>query len=76
MEQKKVNVTSKNGENHSILNKIRDKIKPKDYQQLSWSGTFEEYLHLIKNNPGILRNAFQRLYDMIMLAGYDEYVGN
>ncbi len=75
-QKKEVIVASKNGENHSILNKMRDMIEPKHYQQLSWSGTFEEYLHLIKKDPNILRNAYQRVYDMILTAGYDEYVDN
>ena len=41
--------------------------------QLHWSGTFEEYLVLVKKNPKITRNAFQRMYDMIVDAGQEEY---
>ncbi len=40
----------------------------------NWSGTFAEYLDLVKANPSITRNAFQRMYDMIMEAGTEEYV--
>lgn len=39
-----------------------------------WSGTFDEYLQLIKQNPKSTRNAYQRMYDMIMEAGTEEYV--
>ncbi len=38
-----------------------------------WSGTFEEYLDLVKKNPKVTRNAFQRMYDMIVEAGTEDY---
>lgn len=41
--------------------------------KLHWSGTFEEYLNLVKTNPRITRNAFQRMYDMIVESGTEEY---
>lgn len=39
-----------------------------------WSGTFFEYLDLVKKNPKFTRNAYQRMYDMIIEAGTEEYV--
>ena len=45
----------------------------KDYKHLSWSGSFYEYLQLVKKDPKVTRNAFQRLYDMIMQYGKEEY---
>ncbi|MES3037193.1 MAG: serine protein kinase [Bdellovibrionota bacterium] len=41
---------------------------------LHWSGTFEEYVALVKANPRVSRNAFQRMYDMIIEAGTEEYI--
>jgi serine protein kinase len=41
---------------------------------LHWSGTFDEYLQLVKENPRITRNAYQRMYDMIIEAGTEEYI--
>jgi serine protein kinase len=41
---------------------------------VNWSGTFNEYLDLVKANPRITRNAFQRMYDMVIEAGTEEYV--
>lgn len=38
-----------------------------------WSGSFEEYLDLIKQNPKITRNAYQRMYDMIVEEGTETY---
>lgn len=40
----------------------------------NWSGTFQEYLDMVKADPKITRNAFQRMYDMIMEAGTEEYI--
>ncbi|PWU18114.1 MAG: serine protein kinase [Bdellovibrio sp.] len=40
----------------------------------NWSGTFQEYLDLVKANPRITRNSFQRMYDMIIESGTEEYV--
>lgn len=40
----------------------------------NWSGTFFEYLDLIKKHPKITRNAYQRMYDMIIETGTEEYI--
>lgn len=42
--------------------------------KLHWSGTFDEYLELVKKNPKITRNAFQRMYDMIVDSGTEKYI--
>lgn len=39
-----------------------------------WTGTFQEYLDLVKANPKITRNAYQRMYDMILEAGTEQYI--
>ncbi len=39
-----------------------------------WSGTFHEYLDLIKANPKVTRNAYQRMFDMIVESGTEEYI--
>lgn len=39
-----------------------------------WSGSFDDYLALVKHNPKVTRNAYQRLYDMIIEAGTEEYI--
>lgn len=55
-------------------NLIKDWQGNKKYRDLTWSGTFDEYLALVKENPKITRNAFQRMYDMIIEAGMTDYV--
>lgn len=42
--------------------------------KMAWSGTFDQYLELVKKNPRITRNAYQRMYDMVLEAGTEEYV--
>ncbi len=43
------------------------------YQQLTWEGSFADYLSIVRSNPKVTRNAFQRLYDMILSFGTEEY---
>jgi serine protein kinase len=44
------------------------------YKVLNWHGSFEEYLTICHNQPHVTRNAFQRVYDMIMSWGTEELV--
>ena len=46
------------------------------YRDLSWEGSFEDYLSVVKQNPQVTRNAFQRAYDMIIRYGIEEYTDN
>ena len=46
------------------------------YRELAWEGSFEEYLGLVRERPQITRNAYQRLYDMVISFGTEEYIDN
>src|SRR6187431_1943233 len=46
------------------------------YRDLAWEGSFEEYLALVRERPQATRNAFQRVYDMIISYGTEEYIDN
>jgi serine protein kinase len=48
----------------------------KEYAELNWEGSFDEYLELVRQNPRVTRNAYQRLYDMILSHGKTEYMDN
>jgi serine protein kinase len=52
---------------------IKDWQGNQRYRDLNWSGTFDEYLALVKENPRVTRNAFQRMYDMVMEKGTSDY---
>jgi serine protein kinase len=46
------------------------------YRDLSWEGSYEEYLELVRERPEVTRNAFQRVYDMVISFGTEEYIDN
>src|SRR5687768_11217032 len=46
------------------------------YRDLHWEGSFEDYLRICRDKPQVTRNAFQRLYDMIVSYGEEEYIDN
>ncbi len=58
---------------NQLLDSIQKKYFDTEFQALTWTGTFEEYLGLVKKNPQILRTSYQRLYDMILSFGVEEY---
>jgi serine protein kinase len=43
------------------------------FQDLLWEGSFEEYLEMVRADPGLCRNAYQRLYDLVESYGSNEY---
>ncbi|MGE0616780.1 MAG: serine protein kinase, partial [Bacteriovoracia bacterium] len=45
-----------------------------EFRDLNWEGTFWEYLDIVKKDPRVCRNAFQRMYDMILSYGTESYV--
>ena len=46
------------------------------YRDLAWEGGFEEYLEIVRKKPQVTRNAFQRVYDMVISYGTEEYIDN
>ncbi len=46
------------------------------YRDLHWEGSFEDYLQIVRSRPEVTRNAFQRLYDMVVGYGEEEYIDN
>ncbi len=43
------------------------------YRDIAWEGSFEDYLEIVRKTPQVTRNAFQRVYDMIIRYGTEEY---
>jgi len=43
------------------------------FKELNQVCTFIEYLDMLRGDPGIARNAYQRLYDMIVSHGHEDY---
>lgn len=44
------------------------------YKKINWEGSFQQYIELVKSQPEITRNSFQRLYDCINQFGSEDYV--
>ncbi len=60
----------------SLVGKIAALQDYKEYEDLHWEGSFEEYLELVRRIPRVTRNAFQRVYDMVLSHGQEEYIDN
>jgi len=57
----------------SILALVDQHVSPSRFREHHWDGSFEEYLELVTAHPRVARNAFQRIYDMIMHFGHERY---
>lgn len=56
-----------------LLDKVAQLQDVERYKANHWVGSFDDYLELVMNRPEIARNAFQRVYDMILSYGVDTY---
>ncbi|MGH7791680.1 MAG: PrkA family serine protein kinase [Thermodesulfobacteriota bacterium] len=52
---------------------IKETVHPSQFQELHWDGSFDEYLDIAYQNPRVASTAFQRIYDMIVSYGVEEY---
>ena len=46
----------------------------REFRNFHWEGSFSDYLDVVKKNPQVCRNAFQRMYDMVLSWGTTSYV--
>ena len=60
----------------SLVGQIAELQNFASFKELSWEGSFEDYLDLVRKNPRITRNAYQRLHDMVLTHGVEEYIDN
>ena len=56
----------------NALTKLASKFDTDGYNQQNEEMSFEEYLEECRNDPRLVRSAYQILYDMIMEAGVKE----
>ena len=52
-----------------IISLVAERQDLDQFRRKNWEGTFEEYLDLVRGEPRVTRNAFERVYDMIMSYG-------
>ncbi|UUO04472.1 serine protein kinase [Blastopirellula sp. J2-11] len=56
-----------------IVALLTERQNLEQFRKKNWQGSFLEYLDLVAENPTIVRNAFQRCYDMILGYGVEQY---
>jgi serine protein kinase len=61
------------GKPNPLASIIDRKLDVSNFREQHWEGSFAEYLDIVMENPTVVRNAFQRAYDMILTYGADNY---
>jgi serine protein kinase len=56
----------------SLFTNIASSHDVEQYRTLNWEGSFDEYLDIVLKDPRVTRNAYQRLYDMVLSYGQEE----
>src|SRR3954465_7750480 len=56
-----------------LVSIVDRKLDVTNFREQHWEGTFWEYLDLVVENPSVSRNAFQRVYDMIVSYGSESF---
>jgi serine protein kinase len=60
-------------EQKNIVRLIQELHDVQGFQELNWEGNYEDYIAIVKKNPKAARTSFQRIYDMILSHGSEEY---
>lgn len=60
----------------SILTSIQREVNLNEYRKIHWEGTMEQYLDIVLEHPEVTRNAYQRIYDMILSEGTEDIYEN
>ena len=55
-----------------ITRLIHESLDLKQYQDEHWTGSFQDYLGMVQQNPRLVRTAHQRVYDMVLSYGVEE----
>jgi serine protein kinase len=60
----------------SIISLIAERQDLDQFRKKNWVGSFEAYLDLVREDPKVTRNSFERVYDMLMSYGTTTYEVN
>jgi len=63
-------------ERQEVLSLLDQYSSESAYQALHWEGSMADYLEIVSAHPEVLRDAFQRIYDLITSYGIEEYYEN
>ena len=56
-----------------IISLVAQRQDLDQFRRKNWEGTFEEYLDVARSDPRVTRNAFERVYDMVLSYGTETY---
>jgi serine protein kinase len=56
-----------------LLGLIESSLDRGRFHEQHWDGSFEQYLDIALRTPAVARNAYQRVYDMVMSHGSERY---
>jgi serine protein kinase len=56
-----------------LVSVIDRRLDVTSYREQHWEGSFWDYLDIVHDTPTVSRNAFQRVYDMILGYGLENY---
>src|SRR5450432_1446838 len=59
--------------NNPLVSIIDRKLDVSKFREQHWEGNFWDYLDIAVENPSVARNAFQRVYDMILSYGTESF---
>src|SRR5450432_2459791 len=59
--------------NNPLVSIIDRKLDVSKFREQHWEGNFWDYLDIAMENPSVARNAFQRVYDMILSYGSESF---
>jgi serine protein kinase len=57
----------------AILQAVEAQLDRQRFRDQHWKGSFDDYLDIVTARPEVVRNAFQRVYDMVLHFGSEEY---
>jgi len=60
----------------SIIALVAQRQDLDQFRKKNWEGTLEQYLDMVRQDPKVTRNAFERVYDMVMSYGTESYEQN
>lgn len=56
-----------------IVSLVASRQDLEQFRKKHWIGTLDEYLDIVRHNPKVARNAYERVYDMICSYGSQSY---
>src|SRR3954470_22913979 len=56
-----------------LISLVDKRLDSTHFREQHWEGSFWEYLDIVVEHPAVARNAFQRVYDMVLSYGSENY---